>query len=75
MIDIYVLEDNVNQQFRIEKMIGDLLETNQWETRHFDLFSEPDYLTNLVEESFPQIFSWILIFMEIIPKELKWLRR
>lgn len=28
MIDIYVLENNVNQQFRIEKMIGDLLETN-----------------------------------------------
>ncbi|SDQ35355.1 LytR/AlgR family response regulator transcription factor [Streptococcus equinus] len=56
MIDIYVLEDNVNQQFRIEKMIGDLLETNQWEARRFDLFSEPDCLTNLVEESFPQIF-------------------
>lgn len=37
-------------------MIGDLLETNQWETRHFDLFSEPDSLTNLVEESFPQNF-------------------
>ena len=25
MIDIYVLEDNVNQQFRIERMIDELL--------------------------------------------------
>lgn len=56
MIDIYVLEDNVNQQFRIENIIEELLDANQWECRHFELFSEPDCLANLVDESFPQIF-------------------
>ena len=56
MIDIYVLEDNVNQQFRIERMIDELLDENQWDYRHFEIFSEPSHFPNFVEESCPQIF-------------------
>lgn len=56
MIDIYVLEDNVNQQFLIERMIDELLDENQWDYRHFEIFSEPSHFPNFVEESFPQIF-------------------
>ena len=53
MIDIYVLEDNVNQQFRIERMIDELLDENQWDYRHFEIFSEPSHFPNFVEESCP----------------------
>lgn len=56
MIDIYVLEDNVNQQFRLEKMIEELLAENKWQHRRLELFSEPSHLSELVDETFPQIF-------------------
>ena len=56
MIDIYVLEDDVNQQFRLEKMIDEVLVDNQWQHRCFELFGEPSRLITLIDETVPQIF-------------------
>lgn len=56
MIDIYVLEDDVNQQFCLEKMIDEVLVDNQWQHRCFELFGEPSRLITLIDETVPQIF-------------------
>lgn len=75
MIDIYVLEDNVNQQFRIERMIDELLDENQWDYRHFEIFSEPSHFPNFVEESCPQIFFLDIDINGDNKRELKSLRK
>lgn len=56
-------------------MIDEVLVDNQWQHRCFELFGEPSRLITLIDETVPQIFSWIWISMAIKRKELKLPRR
>lgn len=39
MLDIYVLEDNIIQQFRMEREIATIMAKNNWDYQRIEVFS------------------------------------
>lgn len=39
MLDIFILEDNITQQFRIERQIETIMERNHWEYQRLEAFA------------------------------------
>ena len=39
MLDIFILEDNITQQFRIERQIETIMEKNHWEYQRLEAFA------------------------------------
>lgn len=60
MIDIYILENNIFQQFQIEGIINTIMLKQHWNYRKLESFSTPRELTKKVfEKTCTQIFFWI----------------
>ena len=41
-MDIFVLEDDIPQQFRMERAINLVMESNNWHYRYLEISSNPD---------------------------------
>ena len=57
MLDIFILEDNITQQFRIERQIETIMEKNNWAYQHLEAFAaSEDIIAKASEKKSHQIF-------------------
>lgn len=57
MLDIFILEDNITQQFRIERQIETIMEKNNWAYQHLEAFAaSEDIIARASEKKSHQIF-------------------
>ena len=57
MLDIYVLEDNITQQFRMEREIETIMAKNNWDYQRIEVFSSAnETITKATEKGEHQIF-------------------
>lgn len=56
-MNIFVLEDDLVQQIRMEKIIYEILESNEWECRYCEVYGKPEHLlSDICERGNHQIF-------------------
>lgn len=49
-MNIFILEDNILQQTRIEEEIGRILMEHRWPTKHFEVYGKPNQLLEDISE-------------------------
>lgn len=60
MLDIFILEDNITQQFRIERQIEAIMRKNNWAYQHLEAFAvSNDIIARVSKEDSHQIFFLI----------------
>ena len=55
-MDIFVLEDDIPQQFRMERAINLVMESNNWHYRYLEISSNPDEIIAVAGNGEHQIF-------------------
>ncbi|MDA5519861.1 response regulator transcription factor [Streptococcus thermophilus] len=65
-MDIFVLEDDIPQQFRMERAINLVMESNNWHYRYLEISSNPDEIIAVAGNGEHQIF---FLDLEIKGKE------
>lgn len=55
-MDIFVLEDDIPQQFRMERAINHVMESNNWHYRCLEISSNPDEIIAVAGNGEHQIF-------------------
>ena len=56
-MNIFILEDDFVQQTRMENLVHDILEKNNWEVKHCDVYGKPNQLLeDMIERGSHQLF-------------------
>lgn len=60
MLDIYVLEDNIIQQFRMEREIATIMAKNNWDYQRIEVFSSVNEIIAKATEKESIKFSFLI---------------